>query len=153
MGRKEKTYHDFPYQIDSSFEIIASGHWSSGGAGRVLHGAAAVDDLDLPPAQFGILAQLMQAARRSNGRPADAFVRSKDLAFGLARLAGLGDADIRNVHRAVNKLRQRLMRSGVTAYAKRGGVRWSNKIIESHRLGYRISLPPENQHLYLLDLT
>jgi hypothetical protein len=154
MGRQIKTFRGLPYQVDSGFELVVTGRWSKGGAGEVLHDNEVIDpDLKLPKAQFFILAQLMQKAKQAGGKRGAAGMHADELAMEMQRIIGLGGNDPHSVHTAVDKLRKRLTSKLVTAYVKAAGVTWNSDIIELHpNLGYRVSLPPENQHLELLDL-
>ncbi|HUG93598.1 MAG TPA: hypothetical protein VML55_22345 [Planctomycetaceae bacterium] len=146
----------FPYRLPKA-EFWLFGSFSDGGVGVVRDGDIE-QNLHFGPAQFAVLAILVMAAQRTGSDPAGgspggpggpgAFLSVRRLKQELARHAdGIVDPEyvVRNVFRA----RETLASAG--AEAGLDGHGWSRMFLESTPLGYRVSLPPENLHLRLLE--
>jgi hypothetical protein len=112
-----------------------------------------IDVIDLPAAEFALVALLIKCARE--GRDwGDAFLTSKDLAkLAVTHDAGLTD-DPERIPHVVHQFRRRIakrFRRGYTTTTVITGKEFANGMLQHHAtLGYRLGLPPENLHLRLI---
>lgn len=135
-----------------SIELVAVGRWGKKG-----HVEIAVDGHPLPPvrlpaALWNALAILIEAGckgKTQGSHWAEAYVSPVALAAKLCKRAGIGDGDPRNIHRIVNKLRQRLNHAAKESLGVAG---WGNMIVETDvTYGYRVRASAEVLRVILLD--
>jgi hypothetical protein len=137
-----------PFRIDKRIAVEATGRSIGGGVVQVFQELQLVARLDVPAAEWTILAILAKASHRSAKEGwAHAFVDARTLARDLQRLAGLGDGDPTSLHRVIYRLRKLLSREVLLDHCDDFG----KKLIEKHpMLGYRLSAWPDQIELTVL---
>jgi len=123
----------------------------------ILHEGRHDAQVELPPALFDLLAILVLVATRpaSPGQSwvPSGFVTSDELCRELTRRWGGAPYQPvytkRYVNRTIFQLREKLARA---LFPKgNGGRQWVKRFLESGTLGYRLSSPPANLRLAILD--
>jgi hypothetical protein len=145
-----------PYASDPKLNLRLFGRWTDGGVAEIRAGSEPPTVVPLAAAPWAVMAILIQAAKDAGpdtwGR---AFLTVHELAFLLHKKTGLGARDPENIIRLVFRLRRRLAHAaGKRLRGEQDGSAedWSKRLIERQQfLGYRISLPPENLQLEILD--
>ncbi len=146
----------FPYASDQQSTLTLTGRWTEGGVADIRIPGEPPLVVPLPAAPWAVMAILIQAAKDAG--PEDwgqAFRTIHELAFLLYKKTGLGARDPENIIRLVFRLRRLLARAAEQrpeGDQHRSAENWSKRLIERQPfLGYRISLPPENLRLEILD--
>lgn len=144
-----------PYLLDPQFDLWITGRWNTGGLLEVYYTGEFVEVLDLPPAKWALLAALANQARRAQGNsPMRGFMTVDELVAALRKHTHLQLADPLRVVRLVYELRQTLDKAKAQEFQKtwgQGAREWGKRMIETHRLGYRVSHLPDNIHTEILD--
>lgn len=157
MSRNSHEESPFPFLIDDRFHLSAIGRRKKGGWLKITFDNQQVEPLvPLSQTAFALTALLILAAKKSisNGWAA-AFLSAEVIAPELYRWTKTGNSDPANVAKAVFRLRARIDKSRdgkPTINSTLNLPGWDRRAVEHQEfLGYRFSLPPENQHLELLD--
>ena len=133
-----------------SIELVAVGRWGKKGHVEITVDGQPLPVVRLTAALWNTLAILVEAGCMSLGSHwAKAYVSPAALAAMLLERADVGDGDARNIHRIINKLRQRL---NLAAKESLGVAGWGNMVVETDvTYGYHIRSAPESLRLILLD--
>ena len=133
-----------------SIELVAVGRWGEKGHVEITVGGQPLPPVRLPASLWNALATLAEAGCKSQGSHwATAYVSPAALAAKLHKRADVGDGEPRNVHRIVNKLRQRLSQAAKESLGIAG---WGNLVVETDvTYGYRIRAAPDAILVILLD--
>ena len=154
MHSSDNTGQAIPYRADQHFGLIAIGRWKTGGILEIYFESQLLDRVILPQAEWAVVALLVQAAERSKSNWTAAYLNADELTHGLERKTDLQDLDNQKIFTYVYKVRQMLKHTDAAKLAvhKFGDdVPWPKLLLEKHkRLGYRLSLPPENVRVRFL---
>ena len=142
----------FEYQHSNVF-LAALGTHRDGGRVAVIDDHLSIKaEFDVPSIEFTILTLLMERAllvRSVDDGPMIGFVSKSQLLLQLKCLFLIEDPQ--TVTRTVYRLRERLSKEVLRKLGKTKAHEWSRSLIETSMLGYRISIPPQNLRLDLLD--
>jgi len=145
-----------PFKTDA--QLWLCGRWGESGLAIVNDGRHSVE-IELAQGQFDFLAILVQAASKptlpGQSWVPSGFVTADELRGELARVAGSDRQHPYYVRKDVIRMIYRLRE----LFAKKmfpkevGGRAWARRFLESGKLGYRLSSPPANLRLAILDGT
>lgn len=147
---KERT--TLSYLLDPEFEFWISGRWSKGGLVEIFYDDHSVGFLRLPRVRWAVFTTLAQQAMQAQS-PIHAFMTADEILAVLRRGKVLLTSDPDRVVRLIYELRNDLDEAKARKFQKvwdgeQG--KWGKRVIETHQLGYRLSIPPENIHVEIL---
>jgi len=138
-----------PYRLHKGLTVEAAGRWLGGGVVQVFQDLRLIARVDVPSAEWTILAVLAKASHRSAKEGwAYAFVDTRTLAGELQQRTGLGYGNPASLHRVIYRLRKLLSRK----VQLDGCEDFGQHLVEKHpMLGYRLSVWPNQIALTFLD--
>lgn len=148
----QATNTPLPYRVSSEYRLRATGRWRDGGILEITDPNGRVITVDVPAPEFSLVALLIQAGQRSTDEWAYAFRTRQALLRDLKRHGVVVGGLHQPLSRTVFNLRQRFNKLVLLGMESVEGDRLGKAWIEHHRrLGYRVSLPPENLSLVFLE--
>ncbi len=142
------------YLLDTQFEFCISGRWSKGGLLEIYYDGQFVEHVKLARVGWALLTTLARQAKSSHeGSQLRAFMTADEILDDLRKRKVLQSADPERVVRLIFELRKKLDRAKARKFQKawhQGPRDWGKRVIETHQLGYRLSLDPKNIHIEML---
>lgn len=141
------------YLLDKRFQVVLTGRWKHGGTLDIFFAGEPIETIKLAGAAFALLGVLMLQAKEAR-TPQQACMVTDELQRAMRAVTDLDLDDRKRVHRILCDLRKKLNRGlsqNIPVEHTDGPERFGMRFVESHTLGYRLSLPPENMTFNLVN--
>lgn len=136
----------FPFQREG-VHLVMSGTFAGGGRALIQEGDLKAK-VELGPVVFTVLANLIMAAKRAEGRKpfsAAGFISATHLGRELERRSFKGEQvyAVKDIH----TLRTKLAEAWTQHMSREQADQWARELIETDQCGYRLSTRPNQLHL------
>lgn len=139
-----------PYLVPPLYELRLTGRSRGRGIVEVFYCGEQILKFSLSAARFGIMAILVSAAKANAREPAESEYRdAHELSRQLYAGTRIGNSDPKLIQNIVYHLREDF--DCAIGDVGKDHRRELAGLIESHHLGYRISLDPDNLRVTLID--